>query len=206
MLLTISQYAGGSTRVGFLLLKQAVIGNVLWRTVFYVHVFTCFVCLFAGLTQFSKWLLKERPGLHRLLGKIYAFNIIFINVPMGLVLALYANGGLPGKLAFTTLDILWLFSTLLAIVWIRRGDVQKHGEYMIRSYALTLSALTLRLWKLVFVHLTSLDLSTIYIVDAWLGFTLNLLIAEIIIRKSRLSLQHDIARNYPVRECNEQQE
>jgi hypothetical protein len=196
MIVTLFQYITFDQNVGFLKFKQQVVGNQVWRSAFYIHVFTCFICLFAGLTQFSKWLLTNRPKFHRLVGKLYAFNIIFINFPIGLLLALYANGNLPGKIAFTILDILWFYFTVNAIKFILRGDVRRHEDNMIRSFALTLSALTLRGWKIVFLNFTTLDTSTIYIIDAWLGFSLNLVIAEMIIqRKKNLSLKPNITRN-----------
>lgn len=56
---------------------------------------------------------------------------------------------------------------------------------MIRSFALGLSALSLRTWKIVLYQLQPyFDWFTplhIYQLEAWLGWTINLLIAEIII-------------------------
>jgi hypothetical protein len=54
---------------------------------------------------------------------------------------------------------------------------------MVRSYALTLSALTLRAWKLGLVlafHPKPMDL---YMIVAWLGWVPNLLLAEWLISK-----------------------
>ncbi|MDU6056005.1 MAG: DUF2306 domain-containing protein, partial [Acinetobacter junii] len=60
-----------------------------------------------------------------------------------------------------------------------------HRDWMIRSFALALSALSLRTWKLVLYELQPyIDWLTpinIYQLEAWLGWTINLLIAEIII-------------------------
>jgi hypothetical protein len=55
---------------------------------------------------------------------------------------------------------------------------------MIRSYALTFSAITLRTWKLILSNIFAIDLAGLYVIDAWLGFVPNLVIAEIIIRKN----------------------
>ena len=57
---------------------------------------------------------------------------------------------------------------------------------MIRSFALTFSAITLRTWKLILSNLFTIDLAELYVIDAWLGFVPNLAIAEIIIRKNNL--------------------
>lgn len=181
MVLTISQYADFNTTTGFLKFKQQYLSNNIWKMCFYTHVFTCFICLAAGFTQFSKQVLKNNKRLHRLIGKIYVFNILCVNAPVGLIMGVYANGGIIGKTAFILLDILWFAFTFKAFLFAKKRKFNLHKEYMIRSYALTLSALSLRAWKMVFVTLTPLDYETIYRIDAWLGFGLNLIIAELII-------------------------
>ncbi|WP_425562939.1 DUF2306 domain-containing protein [Mucilaginibacter gynuensis] len=52
---------------------------------------------------------------------------------------------------------------------------------MYRSYALTLSAISLRLWKWGLVLLLQPRPMDVYRVVAWLGWTGNLLVAELII-------------------------
>lgn len=183
MLVTLLQYTRLDDHTGFLQYKQDWLGDPVWKSAFYIHVFTCFFCLFAGLTQFSKEVMRRQKKTHRLLGKIYVFNILFINVPAGMILAVNANGGLLSKIAFSLLGILWCYFTSMAWIYARRKQFVRHRHFMIRSYALTLSALTLRLWKPVLMNLTTLDTYTIYQIDAWLGFGLNLLVAEWIIRR-----------------------
>ncbi len=58
---------------------------------------------------------------------------------------------------------------------------------MIRSYALTLSAVTLRSWKVILVPITEASPMELYRIVAWVSWTLNLFIAEIVIylKKSR---------------------
>lgn len=56
-----------------------------------------------------------------------------------------------------------------------------HRIYMVRSFALTLSAITLRCWKVILVNFTTIPPMDRYRIIAWLGWTLNLLIAEWII-------------------------
>lgn len=62
-------------------------------------------------------------------------------------MGVYANGGLPSKMAFVTLAILWMTLTAIALIKAKKGDFASHRNFMIRSYALTLSAVTLRAWK-----------------------------------------------------------
>ncbi|MBI1221808.1 MAG: DUF2306 domain-containing protein [Bacteroidetes bacterium] len=188
MLLAIVQYADGKLTTGFLAYKQDYISNAFWLGGFYVHVGTSIFCLIAGFTQFSGFIRREFPKIHRGVGKVYIFSILFINFPAGLILAVHANGGLSNRIAFTILALLWFTFTLKAWISIRNKNITEHYRFMVRSYALTFSAITLRLWKLVFIELTDWDEMFIYQVDAWLGFGLNILIAELyLLSKKSLS-------------------
>jgi uncharacterized membrane protein len=186
MLLTIAQYASFSSTAGFLQFKQDYLHVGIWKAAFYIHVFSSLLTLCAGFTQFSSFVLKEHKKLHRLLGKIYAYNILLINFPAGMIMAFYANGELPSKIAFIILDSLWFFFTLKAVIAIKGKDIKAHKRFMIRSYALTCSAITLRLWKIVLSNTFDIDPQTLYMIDAWMGFVPNLLFAEWLIRKLKL--------------------
>lgn len=190
MLSMVADYASFETGIHFLRSKQNYITNAIWKYAFYIHVFTASIPLMAGLTQFSPQILSGNKKIHRLVGKFYVLLIIFINVPAGLILAIYANGQLPGKLAFLTLDILWFYFTLRAWLEIRKGNIAAHRKFMFRSYALTFSAITLRTWKLVLPAIITIDSLTLYQVDAWLGFVPNLLLAEWYIRKTYRSKEN----------------
>src|SRR6201996_500806 len=131
MLRTILGYTSFRDDAQFLALKQAYIHNAVWKTAFYIHVFSAVLALLAGFTQFSSQLLRDQPGVHRLIGKIYVGNILLINFPVGLVMGIYANGGLPGKTAFLLLDVLWFYLTLKAYTSARNRRFVEHKNYMI---------------------------------------------------------------------------
>ncbi len=58
---------------------------------------------------------------------------------------------------------------------------------MIRSYGLTLSALTLRAWKFTIVEFLRSNPMDVYIVVVgWLGWILNLILGEYIIRRKNV--------------------
>jgi hypothetical protein len=198
MLRTIAQYYPLNDHSGFLQYKQAYLDNKVWKACFYIHVFTSLFVLMAGFSQFSPYILKDHRKIHRIFGRLYAYNILFVNFPVAMVMAIYANGELPGKTAFVLLDSLWFYFTLMAVIAARNKNFNLHKHYMTRSYALTLSAISLRTWKLILVNTTSIDIHTIYIMDAWLGFVPNLLLAEWIIRRKlflSLSFKPDVVNN-----------
>lgn len=179
----IVQYATFDLHVGFLQVKQDYINIKVWRVAFYVHVFSSIFTLMAGFSQFSSEILRQYRRIHKIIGRIYVLDVLLVNFPSALVMAFYANGHLPSKVAFLILDCLWFWFTLKAVIEVRKGNISSHRNYMMRSYALTFSAVTLRTWRLLFASFSKLDAETIYMLDAWMGFVPNLLFAELLIRR-----------------------
>ena len=113
------------------------------------HVYISIWVLLAGFTQFSKTLRKRiRPTLHRTPRLISMRSTSYLSPPAGLMMGFYANGGIPSKIAFCPardrLDHLYRDRRQKER---KRAITIAHRDLMIRSYALTLSALTLRAWK-----------------------------------------------------------
>lgn len=189
MLRIIIDYSAFRSDTRFLQYKQDYIHEPVWKIAFYIHVFTAVLALMAGFTQFSPNFLKSHRRLHRTIGRIYAIVVIFINFPTGLILAVNANGLLPSRIAFTLLDCLWLWFTVKGVLAARQKRLKLHKQYMIRSYALTFSAITLRTWKIILSHSIHPDPLTLYMIDAWMGFVPNLLFAEWLIRRGLRSAQ-----------------
>lgn len=176
------EYIPYNTDVGFLQIKQDYIDLDVWRTAFFVHVYMSTWVLLAGFTQFSAKIRDYYPKIHRGLGYSYALNVLFITGPASLIMAFYANGGITSKIAFILLAIGWLYFTAMAVVTARKGDFVAHRNFMIRSYALTLSALTLRAWKWSINNsVDGLPPMDVYRAVAWLGWVPNILFAEFLI-------------------------
>jgi uncharacterized membrane protein len=183
MLAGIVRYFPMQDNIGFLRFKQDYIHIPIWKAAFYTHIFTITFALLAGFTQFSNFVLKRHSSIHRIMGRIYVYDILFVNFPATMVMAVYANGLLPGKTAFVVLDCLWFWFTYKSVAEIKKGNIIAHKQYMIRSYALTLSAVMLRCWKLIISSFITIDPIHLYMIDAWLGFLPNLLFAEWLIKK-----------------------
>ena len=177
-------YIPYNTDVGFLRIKQQYIHIDHWRTAFFIHVYASLWVLFAGFTQFSKKLLRHNPRLHRVFGYIYVTDVLLITGPAGLLMGFYANGGITSRIAFVSLALLWIFFTAMALLKARQKNFKAHRRFMIRSYALTLSAITLRAWKYAITNSIELPPMDVYRVVAWLGWVGNLLVAEYIIRRA----------------------
>lgn len=177
------QYIPYDTDVAFLRIKQDVIDLPFYKIAFFTHVYTAIFVLIAGLTQFSSFIRKHFTNLHKISGWVYAFTVIILAGPSGFFMGIYANGGLISKTAFCILALLWIYFTAMAIVSAVLKDIKAHRKYMIRSFALTLSAITLRAWKYIIVFIFEPRPMDVYQLVAWLGWIPNLIIAEIIITK-----------------------
>lgn len=170
--------------VGFLQIKQHYIHIDHWRIAFFIHVYASLWALLAGFTQFSKTVLRKRPKLHRAFGYVYVIDVLLITGPAGLLMGFYANGGISSRIAFVMLAVLWILFTAMALYKAKQRDFTAHRRYMIRSYALTLSAITLRAWKYAITNSVELPPMDVYRAVAWLGWVVNLIIAEYIIRRN----------------------
>ena len=175
-------YIPYNTDVGFLRIKQDYIDIDHWRIAFFVHVYASTWALLAGFTQFSSNIQSFYPKLHRAFGYVYVTDVLFITGPAGLLMGVYANGGLPSKISFVMLAVGWITFTAIALVKAKKGDFVSHRNFMIRSYALTLSAVTLRAWKWTITNSFELPPMDVYRAVAWLGWIPNLIFAELLIR------------------------
>lgn len=83
---------------------------------------------------------------------------------------------------FGLLAIAWLATTIRGIGLAMQGDRLAHRRWMIRSIALTLAAVSLRL-QVFATLLLDLPFDTAYSVIAWLCWVPNLIVAELILRR-----------------------
>lgn len=175
------QYVPMQDDIGFLRLKRHLHHVGYWKVAFYAHVFTSILTLLAMLTQFVPIRTPRMARVHRWAGRVYAGVILLIAAPSGAVLAWHAEGGLVGRTGFGTLTFLWTITTLLGLWTAIHRKLVDHRAWMTRSFALTLSAVTLREWQFWLDQWLPrhIDIDPI---TAWLGWLPNLLIAELWLR------------------------
>lgn len=177
------EYIPAQSDVSFLMIKQTEVNtHTEYLYFFYAHVYTSIFVLFSG---FIAVFVKPKAAfriLHRFFGKIYVILLLLLAAPSGIYMGFYANGGILAKISFVILGILWWFTTYKAYLEIRKKNVLNHKKWMYRSYALAVSAITLRLWKVVLVYFFQPNPIDVYEVIAWLGWVPNLILIEILIK------------------------
>jgi uncharacterized membrane protein len=173
-------------RFGLLGSKSAeLLANPIWNGAFYTHIFLGGIALLTGWSQFSTRIRNKNLSIHRTLGKIYVI-VCMISGSAGLYISFFATGGWIASWGFGALAVFWLITTSKAYLTIRNGEIDNHKMWMIRSYALTFAAVTLRIW-LPLAQVLHFDFIGAYRVIAWLCWVPNILIAQWIISKQNLS-------------------
>ena len=157
-----------SWKTVFWLLGLAVAGHFLWvtaqryvqvtpeaygmfwdrRSWLWLHVAGGSLAMLAGASQFIGALRRRWPALHRWLGRTYLLGILIGSTAVvGLLVT--TQGWLALKLAFAATGLAWLITSLRGYRTIRRGEVDAHRRWMLRSYLVTLSPAVFRLFLLV---------------------------------------------------------
>ncbi|WP_333808418.1 DUF2306 domain-containing protein [Flavobacterium sp.] len=181
LLLITLQYIPYHTDVAFLRIKQEVIVLNHYKIAFFTHVYTSIFLMVFGAIQFSNYIQKKHIKLHRISGGFYVGILLLLSGPSGLVMSYYANGGLLAQVSFLLLSTFWILFTFLSFYFILKKQIIKHQKFAIRSFALTLSAISLRLFKYLLVFFFEPLPMDAYRIAAWSGWIFNLLVAELII-------------------------
>ena len=169
--------------VDFLLTKQHLLHVDYYRLAFYAHIFSSLFVLCSGAFLFSNFVLKKYPKLHRWMGKIYIGLLLLVSAPSGLVMGFHANGGWMVQLSFFILAPLWWWFTFQGYATARNKKFKAHQIWMMRSYALTLSAISLRVYQLLLGSFLIIDPVVQYVLVSWASWLGNLVFVELYMLK-----------------------
>jgi len=152
-----------------------------------IHVAGAATALLIGPVQFSSRLRTRFTGLHRWIGRTYVVSCL-VGGAAGFVLALGASTGPISTIGFGSLAILWIVTTSVAWRRAMQGRFVEHRAWMIRSFALTFAAVTLRLYLPLHL-LFQVPFDDAYRAISFLCWVPNLLVAELYLRKTSLKLR-----------------
>lgn len=153
------------------------------RIPFILHTSFGGIAMLVGIWQFSAWLRNRHSALHRWMGRAYVFCCLIAGLA-AYPIAFGTSGGPWAAAGFAVMATLWLGATFYAYRAIRRGRVAAHRHWMVRSYALTLSAVTLRALLLIPIF-WPVDFTWFYAFSAWASWIVNALLAELWLRFAR---------------------
>lgn len=134
--------------------------------------------------QVWPWFRQRFPVAHRWLGRTYVFAGVLPAGVCGLIIGAGSPFGLIAAGSDVFLALLWLFFTLTGYRMARQRRFADHRRWMIRSFALTFSIITNRIWGIILIVVfvgqapgpdTGQQIGPL---AAWLGWTTVLLFAE----------------------------
>ena len=146
-----------------------------------IHAVAASTALIVGVIQLSSGVRQRWPGLHRASGWLYILGCV-VGGASALVLSAGMSTGAVAASGFGALGTLWIYATLQGVRTALARDFSRHRAWMIRSYALTFAAVTLRLY-LPMSQLFGIDFALAYSCIAWLAWIPNIVIAEVYVRR-----------------------
>jgi uncharacterized membrane protein len=152
------------------------------RTAFAAHIVFAGAALLLSPIQLSGRVRARIPQLHRVIGRIVLFSIVVAGTS-GFLLAGVNVAGPVGTAGFGALAVLWVTFALLGLRAILRRDVVAHRRWMLRTFAMTYAAVTLRLWLFALIPLLG-DFGSAYLLVPFLSWVPNLVVVELLLRRT----------------------
>lgn len=152
------------------------------------HIGFALIALVAGFVQFSRRIRTSRPAIHRWVGRLYVGSV-FASGLLALVVVAYVEN-FAKAVSFLTLAFVWMFTSWKGCRAAVRRNMADHRVWMIRSFGITLVAVTARLLVPVLLltyaalHGFSLPggreamVEDVLNVNIWAGLVLNFAIVE----------------------------
>ena len=162
------------------------------------HVLFGSIALVTAVLQIWPWFRRRHPAGHRRLGRLYVFGGVLPAGLTALVVGAFSPFGPIARASNVLLAVVWLACTLTGWRMARQRRFGEHRRWMIRSFALTASIITNRIWGVIIGITLAPQLETTFHGDevlftwvvagltTWLGWTLPLLAAEWWLERDRV--------------------
>ncbi|MEM6723743.1 MAG: DUF2306 domain-containing protein [Bacteroidota bacterium] len=142
-----------------------------------LHVFAAGLALIAGPILFWARFREQPLAFHQPLGIAYRLSCLLAGLS-GLFFMAFARIEFLEVICFLFLNLFWLLTILMAIQKGKAGDLAANRRWLLRSFSLTFSVVTLRI--LLFFFFNESD-STIHPIVFWLAWVPNLFFTELYI-------------------------
>jgi len=166
---------------------QEAYGSYFWARRFSLvfHITGGSLALLAGIYQLWTGFTNRTAGLHRRIGWVYLTGVAVGSIG-GILLSLVldGDGGPVFAVGLFCLALAWITTTATAYYCIKKRNVLRHQQWMIRSYIVTFAFVTFRMitdyapydsWW----HLSEAEISNISI---WIVWVMPLLAYEVLVQ------------------------
>jgi uncharacterized membrane protein len=169
------------------------------RALTLAHILPAMLFMVLGPLQFVRGLRSKYPQLHRWSGRIFLTASAVVGIT-GLTMAFGKTiGGVDEKAAITLFGTFFLIALAKALWHALRREFAQHREWMIRGYAIGLAVAAIRPIMGTFFAAALLRGHTpepkeFFGTAFWIGFTLQMIAAEIWINHTRPAAATQMAR------------
>jgi uncharacterized membrane protein len=151
----------------------------------FLHIIPGAVILTLAPFQFSSGIRRRHIRFHRWSGRVVLLAALAAVLSALLLGAISPFGGLTAASAVAVFGVFFLVALLRAFLAIRRGDVARHREWMIRMLSICLGIATIRIIGLLLVLTTRARPLEVIGLSFWLGWGLTFGAAELWVRYTR---------------------
>lgn len=161
-------------------LVPQILANLFARPWLDLHIAGAATALLLGPLNLLPGVRRRWPRVHRWIGRAYVLGCLAGGVA-GLVLAFGSFAGPVATAGFGSLAVSWIFANAQGWRLAAAGRFAEHRGWMIRSFAMTFGAVTLRLY-LPFFPLLHVSFVDGYRAVSFLAWVPNLIVAELYLR------------------------
>ena len=129
------------------------------RYLIFPHAVFGTLALLSGPVQFSTRLRRRYLSFHRILGRLYVLSVV-----SAAVLAMIISAGHPLFAGTVVQASAWIICTLAAFLTARNRHIAQHRQWMVRSYAVTFTFITLRILSIWPVYWNLPDATNVVII------------------------------------------
>src|SRR6185369_7363010 len=151
----------------------------------FMHLGGGMIALLVGPGQLWLGLSNRKIDVHRKLGLVY-MGAIAVSVTAAFYLATHTALGWVFGAGLMGLAIAWIITTGLAFVAVRRGLLQQHREWMIRSYVVTFGFVFFRIFAGVMQATGVGNLQEQLTAASWFCWAAPLLVTEAILQGRKI--------------------
>ena len=155
-----------------------------------LHIVPGLLFLLLGPLQFISSLRARWPTLHRWSGRVFIVSGLITAITAIVInMAFPPVGGLFKSLAVYIFSLALIISLIIALRAILRRDIKHHRAWMIRAFAIGLSISTMRIFFIPAYMLFGIPSNFTIALGMWIGFIVNIIVAEIILWRERIRLR-----------------
>jgi uncharacterized membrane protein len=157
-----------------------ILANPFAKPWLFVHVAGAATALLLAAPQLLPVVRRRWPAVHRWVGRLYIVGCL-VGAVAGFIVAFGSFAGPIATIGFASLGVIWFIANLQGWRTAMARNFTDHRAWMIRSFAMTFGAVTLRLYLPLF-PLLGVDFLDGYRAVSFLAWVPNLILAELYLR------------------------